>query len=124
MLDRAVSAIVALGIPGFILLIAMEISGFVGAAAITVALSTLGGPFGMLGGIASLLLLALIGKALTRYGFARVVRLVIEGLVAKGHSVSSIRQRIVLIPGWVISTELRSKANQTLDLFESGTSVS
>lgn len=118
MLDRAVSAIVSLGVPGFILLIAMELSGFAGAAAITTALASLGGPFGMLGGIGALLVLVLIGKAVTRYGFPRVVKSVIEGLIAKGRSVESIRERIQGIPSWVVSKDLRAKANQILAAFE------
>ena len=115
MLDRAVSAIVALGIPGFILLIAMELSGFAGAAAISTALAGLGGPAGMIGGIGVLLVLVLMSRALTRYGFPRVARAVIRGLIAKGHSVETIRRRIAAIPKWVVSSELRTKANQTLD---------
>ncbi|MDP3486811.1 MAG: hypothetical protein Q8S19_02620 [Bacillota bacterium] len=48
-MDKLVTKIVALGVPGLILVVAMGVSGWAGGAAITVALA--GGPFGMLGGI-------------------------------------------------------------------------
>ena len=50
-IDKVAEKIAALGIPGLVLLVAMAGSGFSGRAAIVVALATLGGPLGMLGGI-------------------------------------------------------------------------
>src|SRR5690242_20926998 len=52
--QKTVSNLVGLGIPGLILLAVIATTGYAGAAAITTALATLGGPFGMLGGIAAL----------------------------------------------------------------------
>jgi len=40
--------------------------------------------------------------------------------VAEDRPMDSIRQGIVDIPGWVISSELRSKASQGLDEFQVG----
>lgn len=59
-MDYIVQKIVALGIPGIVLLVAMAASGWAGAAAITTALATLGGPFGMIGGIAMLGVLVIV----------------------------------------------------------------
>lgn len=56
-MDRLVSKIAALGVPGLVLLVAMSATGYAGAAALTTALAALGGPLGMLGGIAVLGLL-------------------------------------------------------------------
>jgi hypothetical protein len=53
-LDTVASKIAALGVPGLVLVVAMAFTGFAGAAAITAALAMLGGPLGMLGGIAVL----------------------------------------------------------------------
>ena len=53
-MDKLVNKIVALGVPGLVLLIAMHLTGFAGAAALTAALASLGGPLGMLGGLAVL----------------------------------------------------------------------
>ena len=50
-IDKVAEKIAALGIPGLVLIVFMTGSGFSGRAAIVVALATLGGPLGMLGGI-------------------------------------------------------------------------
>ena len=49
-MDKLLDKIAALGVPGVVLAVAMETTGYVGAAALTTALATLGGPLGMLGG--------------------------------------------------------------------------
>ncbi|MBN3869523.1 hypothetical protein [Nostoc sp. JL33] len=65
-MDEVVKKIAALGLPGVILVITMAATGFTGAAAITAALAFLGGPAGMLGGIAVLGLTGLITDALAK----------------------------------------------------------
>jgi len=60
--------IAALGLPGVILVITMATTGFTGAAAITAALAFLGGPTGILGGIAVLGVTGLITDALAEVG--------------------------------------------------------
>ena len=52
--DKLVSFLVGLGVPGLVLVVAVYVAGVAGGAAIVVALATLGGPLGMLGGIALL----------------------------------------------------------------------
>jgi hypothetical protein len=64
----------------------MANSGFAGAAAITSALATLGGPAGMLGGIAALIALGLDSKTLAEYGFPKLAEAVVRGLIGKGES--------------------------------------
>lgn len=56
-MDKIISKVAALGVPGLILVVAIAASGLSGAAAITVALAALG-PGGIIGGIATLSLLA------------------------------------------------------------------
>ena len=53
-MDKVVDKIAAFRVLGLILLVAMHIVGFAGAAALITALAVLGGPIGMLGGIALL----------------------------------------------------------------------
>jgi len=65
-MDELVKKIAALGLPGVILIIVMATTGLTGAAAITTALAILGGPAGMLGGIAVLGLTVLITDGLTQ----------------------------------------------------------
>jgi hypothetical protein len=65
-MDEVVKKVAALGLPGVILVITMAATGLTGAAAITAALAFLGGPAGMLGGIAVLGLTGLITDALAK----------------------------------------------------------
>lgn len=112
--QKVVDGLVGLGVPGLVLLFAMATSGFAGAAAITTALASLGGPFGMLGGIAVLLLLALASRALSRYGLPKLAHAVMRGLVAKGESPTTILTKVKALPEWVVSAQLRSSIEQTL----------
>ena len=52
MMDKIVSKVAALGVPGLVLVIAINATGLAGGAAITTALAALG-PGGMKGGIAT-----------------------------------------------------------------------
>ena len=67
-MDELAKKIAALGLPGVILVVIMASTGLTGAAAITTALAFLGGPAGMLGGIAVLGLTGLITDALAKVG--------------------------------------------------------
>jgi hypothetical protein len=110
-MDQIVDKIAALGVPGIVLLVAMFATGWAGAAAITTALAILGGPFGMLGGIAVLGILGLISKGLTDYGFEALFKGVVEELRKKGKSRSDIEREISAYP---ISRELKLKINDYL----------
>jgi len=106
MLDKVVCKIVALGVPGLVLLVAIAASGWAGAAAITTALAILGGPLGMLGGIALLMVLVLISHALAKYGFEKVFEASVKGFEQKGMSREEILRRVERYP---ISKELKLK---------------
>lgn len=67
-MDEVIKKVAGLGLPGVILVIVMATTGLTGAAAITTALAMLGGPAGMLGGMAVLGLTGLIADALTKVG--------------------------------------------------------
>jgi hypothetical protein len=114
LLERVVSGLVGLGVPGLVLLVAIGVSGFAGAAAITTALSTLGGPAGMVGGIGVLVLLGLASRAVTRHGLPRIAGLVVRGLVKKGYTSDSIRAQISKYPTWIVSSELRKTIDAVL----------
>ena len=83
-INRVVEIITGLGVPGLVLLVAMSVSGWAGAAAITTALATLGGPLGMLGGIAALGVMVLIASAIPRFGFWEIFKRVLENLKDQG----------------------------------------
>ena len=111
-MDKIVDKIAALGVPGLVLLVAMAATGWAGAAAIAAALAALGGPLGMIGGIGLLVVLGLISKGLTEYGFEKLFIAVVEKLRAKGMSKSEIRKRV---EGYHISRDLRIKIFFHLD---------
>lgn len=93
-MDTVVQKIVALGIPGLVLLVAVATNGFAGGAAIVAALAFLGGPLGLLGGITVLGLLILISDALAAFGLEKLFDAVVCNLKEKGHSEEEIRETI------------------------------
>ena len=92
-MEKIVSKIVALGVPGLVLFVALSATGYAGAAAITTALAAIG-PFGILGGIASLGILALFSQAITEYGFEAIYVQVIKELIKKGETKESILEYV------------------------------
>ena len=75
---KIVDLLAAAGVPGLILLCAMAVSGFTGAAAITVALSSIGGPAGMLGGVG---VLVTVGIVIAKYGISEVCIAVVKKIL-------------------------------------------
>lgn len=92
--DKIVEAIAGLGVPGLVLCCALALTGFAGAAALTTALASLGGPLGMLGGIGVLLFLVLISKALSKWGIEKIAEAVKRRLIEKGETKESILEKI------------------------------
>lgn len=103
--DEIVSKISALGIPGLVLIISMSATGMAGAAAITTALSALG-PFGILGGIATLGITGLVSEGIAKYGLDSIFKSVITELEKKGENRETIKAKIEKYP---ISKELKLK---------------
>jgi hypothetical protein len=111
-LEKAISILVGLGVPGLVLAGVIAASGFAGAAAITSSLATLGGPLGMLGGIGALIGLALASRAIAEYGLPRIGPLIVDGLLSKGKSRESIAVEIQSFP--LISQHVRTNLLQLL----------
>lgn len=97
-MDKIVDKIAALGVPGLVLIVAMAATGWTGAVAITVALASLGGPFGMLGGIAVMVVLALISKGLADYGFEALFKATVRKLISRGMSKEEIKEKVRAYP--------------------------
>jgi hypothetical protein len=110
-MDKVVSKIAGLGVPGLVLLVAIAVSGLAGGAAIVAALAMLGGPLGMLGGIAALGILVLISNGLTKYGFDRIFQAVVKKLIEKGETKKSILEKI---DNYLISKDLKRKLRELL----------
>lgn len=113
-LDKIAAKIAALGVPGLILVIVMVVSGYGGAAAITFALSTLGGPWGMLGGLVVLGLLVLVSNAIGTYGAEEVVRAVVKKLKKDGLSKEEVLKKVESYP---ISMSLKLKIKDYIEKF-------
>lgn len=110
-MDKVVSKIAALGVPGLILIIAMGATGLTGAAAITAALAALG-PAGMLGGIATLGVIGLLSQAIAEYGIDAIFGAVVKELYKRGETKSSILKKIERYP---ISKSLKRKLKESLE---------
>lgn len=112
-MDKVITKIAALGVPGLVLLVAIAMTGLAGGAAIVAALALLGGPLGMLGGIGVLGLLVLISDALSKYGLEKIFSGVVIELRKKGISKEEIRNKI---NSYLISKSLKDKLFELLDL--------
>ena len=88
------------------MLVVIATTGLAGGAAIVTALATLGGPLGMVGGIAALGILGLVADAIAEYGMSKIFAAVVEGLVKKGTSKAEIRRKI---NGYPITNGLKQK---------------
>lgn len=104
--DTIISKLIAVGIPGLVILGIAGTTGLAGGAATIMALSTLGGPFGIMGGVAAVALLALVVNALAGETFEYIGKKVVQGLKEKGHTNESI---VKTIEGYPISDSLKNK---------------
>lgn len=110
-MDKIVSKITALGVPGLVLMIAISASGYAGAAAITAALAALG-PGGMIGGIITLGVIGMISHGITEFGFDAIFTRVVKELYKQGESKESILLKIKKYP---VSKALKRKLKEELD---------
>ncbi|MPY65761.1 hypothetical protein F8S09_03490 [Deinococcus sp. SDU3-2] len=111
-MDKIIDKIVGLGVPGLVLLFLVGASGFAGAAAITSSLALLGGPLGMMGGIAMLGILAMISRSIARYGFDNLARATVKRMKTQGQSKVDIWSQVKAAP---ISGDLKRKIRDFLD---------
>jgi len=116
-LDKVISRVVALGVPGLVLVVAVAYTGLAGGAAIVAALALLGGPLGMIGGMVILGLLVLISEALAEYGFKAVFNRTLRGLRQNGYTKAQIIEAIGSYP---ISSGLKLKLRASVEQFWDG----
>lgn len=110
-MEKIISKVAALGIPGLILVVAMAATGFSGAAALTAALAALG-PGGMIGGIVLLGVAGLVAQGLTEFGFDAIFSSVVKELYKKGETKESILSKIQDYP---VSKSLKRKLKEELE---------
>lgn len=106
-MDKVVQKLVSMGVPGLVLLGVASTTGLAGGAALITALSVMGGPFGIMGGVAAIAVLALTVDAVSEYGFKEIGKQVVKGLEKDGISKDKIRAKI---DGYsMMSNSLKSK---------------
>ena len=115
-LGEIVGLIAGLGVPGLVLVILMTTSSWFGAAAITSSLAAFG-PFGMLGGIATLGVLAFIARALAKFGIEKLFPALLIKLREAGRTSEDIREEVNAYP---ISDELKQKIEEFIEEFYEG----
>ena len=110
-MDKIVSKVAALGVPGLILVTEIGATGLAGGAAITTALAALG-PGGIMGGIVTLGVIGLISEGITEYGFDAVFNAVVKELYKRGETKDSILKKIEKYP---VSRRLKRKLQESLN---------
>ncbi len=111
-MDKVVTKLVALGVPGLVLLVVIALNGLAGGAAIVAALAALGGPLGILGGLGLLGTMTLVSNAVGKYGLEKIFCRVVKGLQDQGKSKHQIRRDIRSYP---ISATLETTLLEHLD---------
>ena len=112
-MEKIVSKIAALGVPGLVLLVAVSTTGYAGGAAIITALAALG-PGGIIGGIATLGVIGLITQGITEYGMEAIFCAVVKELLEQGESKGSILEKVEKYP---ISKSLKSRLREEINRF-------
>lgn len=108
-MDEIVKKLAGLGLPGVILLILTVTSGG-SSAAVAATLTALGGPFGIVGGIALLGLITVVGDAVAGYGLEAVVKAIYKERT-KTETVQVLLKEIKDLP---ITEELKVKIKNEL----------
>ena len=104
-MNEVVKFIASFGLPGVLLVVVMGTVGWKGAVAFTVALAALGGPFGMLGGLAVLGLVGYISHAIADYGVEQLFLALVEECRKNGETKQSVLRKI---EGYPITRTLKN----------------
>ena len=110
-MDKIVSKIAALGVPGLVLTVAIGATGLAGGAAITTALAAIG-PGGMIGGLVTLGVIGLISEGISKYGVDAIFSAVVNELYRRGETKEQLKQKIKRYP---ISKDLKRKLNEYIE---------
>jgi hypothetical protein len=109
-MEKVVGKIVGLGVPGLILLVAINATGLAGAAAITTGLAALG-PGGMIGGIVTLGITGFIADSIAEYGYEKIFHRVVQELYKRGETLPEIERKINKYP---VSAKIKAKLKEEL----------
>ena len=112
-MEKLVSKIAALGVPGLVLVMAIHATGLAGGAAIVAALAALG-PGGMIGGLVTLGMIGLISQGLSEFGMEAIFSAVVKELVHRGETKEGIFEKI---DGYPVSKSLKRKLKEELEVY-------
>ncbi|MBD2410048.1 hypothetical protein FACHB389_07575 [Nostoc calcicola FACHB-389] len=108
-MDEIVKKLAGLGLPGiFLVILAATSAG--SSAAITATLTALGGPFGIVGGIALLGLTTVVGDTVAGYG----IEAILKAVYTERSKTESVRFLLKEIKDLPISEELKLKLKNEL----------
>lgn len=113
-MEKVASKIAGWGVPGLVLVVAIDATGLAGAAAITTALAAIG-PGGIVGGVMFLLGSGLILDGLAEWGVDTLVFGVIQQLYRNGETKESITRTISKLP---LSKSLKKKLYWEIEHFK------
>ncbi|MBW4629693.1 MAG: hypothetical protein KME49_30330 [Brasilonema octagenarum HA4186-MV1] len=103
-MDEIVKKLAGLGLPGIILVILTATAGG-SSAAVAAALTAVGGPFGIVGGIGLLGLITVLGDTIAGYG----IEAILKAVYAERSKTESVRFLLKEINDLPISDELKLK---------------
>ncbi|ACC81017.1 hypothetical protein [Nostoc punctiforme] len=110
-MDDIVKKLAGLGLPGVILVILTVTTGG-SSAAVAATLTALGGPFGIVGGIALLGLVTVVGDTVTGYG----IEAILKGIYTERSKTESVIFLFKEIQGLPITEELKLKLKNQLSV--------
>lgn len=110
-LEKIASDVAGLGVAGLVLVIAISATGLAGAAALTAALAALG-PGGMIGGIATLGVIAIVVKGIAEFGVDAILEAVTKELLRQGETHSGMKEKISKYP---ISKNMKCRLYAVVD---------
>lgn len=119
-MEKVIGKIAGFGVPGLVLVIAINATGLAGAAALTASLAALG-PGGMIGGIVTLGAIGFIADALAKYGFEAILKGVVQELYKRGETKETIKAKVEKYP---VSKGLKLKLYDKLDELDREETVS
>ncbi|MFN6488005.1 MULTISPECIES: hypothetical protein [unclassified Nostoc] len=108
-MDEIVKKLAGLGLPGVILVILTAASGG-SSAAVAATLTALGGPFGILGAIALLGLITVVGDIVAGYG----IEAILQAIYAERSKTESVKFLLKEIKDLPITEELKLKLKNQL----------
>lgn len=113
-LDTVVSILAGVGGAGAVIVIVAATTGLVGAAALTTAISMLGGPFGILGGVFVTAGLSILVYNISKYGAGMILEKIAQKWKSDGKTLRDIEKDIDDIPGYIVSEGVKEKTKKTI----------